>query len=93
MILNNKPNNLSTNHFENNQFKNKNLEFQERLNQSQEKNIFTEDFTTQKHTNPIDKNDMSDKSLAMLHERLKQGTITLDEFNKKCEQLGKRRQQ
>ena len=93
MILNNKPNNLSTNHFENNQFKNKNLEFQERLNQNQEKNIFTEDFTTQKHTNPTDKNDMSDKSLAMLHERLKQGTITLDEFNKKCEQLGKRRQQ
>ena len=36
---------------------------------------------------------MSDKTLALLHERLEKGSITLDEFNKKCAQLGKKRSQ
>ena len=38
------------------------------------------------------KNDMYDKTLALLHERLSQGAITLEEFNRKCRELGKKRQ-
>ena len=33
---------------------------------------------------------MADKSLAILHERLQQGSISLDEFNRKSEELGKK---
>lgn len=80
------------NHFENNTFVNKNQEFQKNIRQEQ-KNIFTKDIKTQQHINPINKNDMADKTLAILHERLQKGTISLEEFNKRCEELGKRRTQ
>ena len=82
------------NHFENNQFVNKNEQFQQTMNQNptQHKNIFTKDFKTQQHINPTNKQDMADKSLAIVHERLQQGSISLDEFNRKCEELGKKRQ-
>lgn len=91
---NNKKNNFSKplgNHFENNQFINKNQQFQKKI-QSQNKNIFTQDIKTNKHVNPVNNHDMADKTLSLLHERLKQGMISLDEFNKKCEELGKKRQ-
>lgn len=81
------------NRFENNQFVNKNKEFQERMSNIQsQKNIFTQDIKTQQHINPTNKNDMYDKTLALLHERLQQGSITLEEFNKKCRDLAKKRQ-
>ena len=82
------------NHFENNQFVNKNEQFQQPINQNQtqHRNIFTKDIKTQQHINPTNKQDMADKSLAILHERLQQGIISLDEFNKKCEELGRKRQ-
>ena len=32
---------------------------------------------------------MADKAFAMLQERYRNGLITIDEFNKKCEQLNK----
>ena len=57
------------------------------------KNVFTNDIKTQQHINPINKNDMADKTLALLHERLEQGSISLDEFNRRCEELGKKRSQ
>ena len=79
------------NHFENNQFKNKNQQFQQQI-KYQQKNIFTQDITTKQRVNPTSKNDMYDKTLAVLHERLNQGSITLEEFNKKCQELGKKRQ-
>ena len=66
------------NHFENNQFQNKNQQFQQQLNTNQQKNIFTQEITTKQHVNPTSKNDMYDKTLALLHERLNQGAITLD---------------
>lgn len=81
------------NHFENNKFINKNQEFQQQIQNPNQKNIFTKDIKTQQHINPLNKNDMSDKTLALLHERLEKGSITLDEFNKKCAQLGKKRSQ
>ena len=37
------------------------------------------------------KNDMADKTYAMLQERYNNGLITLDEFTKKCQQLNKKR--
>jgi len=58
-----------------------------------DQNIFTKDISAFKYTDPIKTEDMYDKSLAMLHERYKKNLITLDEFNKKCEQLGKVRKQ
>ena len=78
------------NHFENNQYINKNQQFQEQI--CQPKNIFVKDISSQQHVDPTNKSDMSDKSLAMLHERLEQGLISFEEFNKKCIELGKRRE-
>ena len=92
---NNQANNFSKplgNRFENNQFINQNQQFQNQM-ESQNKNIFTQDIKSQQHINPINKNDMTDKALALLHERLEQGVISLDEFNKKCKELGKKRSQ
>lgn len=89
---NNQPNfkNSPGNQFENNQFSNKNYNFQQGQSNHQ-KNIFTNDIKTQQHINPTSKNDMADKTLALLHERLEKGSISLDEFNKRCEELGKKR--
>ena len=80
------------NHFENNQFKNKNQQFEEQMSHNQPKNIFTREITAKQHVNPTSKNDMYDKTLALLHERLNQGAITLEEFNRKCRELSKKRQ-
>lgn len=44
------------------------------------------------HSNVMNKNEMSNKSFAMLQERLKNGSITIEEFNKKCVELGKHSQ-
>lgn len=79
--------------FENKQFVNKNYEFQQNISRNRtQKNIFTKDIKTQQHINPLNKNDMADKTLALLHERLNQGSISLDEFNKQCEILRTNRQ-
>ncbi len=89
MIIGNNNFNNSNNNFEN-KFKryndNANLS-----NNNQNKNVFVKNIQDQKYTNPMNNNDMYDKSLAMLHERLSKGLISLDEFNKKCEMLGKKR--
>lgn len=44
------------------------------------------------YANINNKNEMADKSFAMLQERLNNGLISLEEFNKKCQQLNKQRQ-
>jgi len=49
----------------------------------------TDDIKEKKYTNVLDKNDMADKSLAMLKERYSQGLISLDEFTKQCNKLNK----
>lgn len=95
MIIGNNNNNQSFakplgNHFENSQFKNQNNTFQQNMKNNQ-KNIFTKDIKTNQHINPVNKNDMADKTLALLHERLEKGSISLDEFTRQCELLGKRR--
>ena len=95
MIIGNNNNNQSFakplgNHFENGQFKNQNNTFQQNMKNNQ-KNIFTKDIKTNQHINPVNKNDMADKTLALLHERLEKGSISLAEFTRQCELLGKRR--
>lgn len=53
-------------------------------------NMFQED--KQIHfssTDPTNKKMMFDKSFAILQERYRNGLITVEEFNKKCEQLNK----
>ena len=74
--------------------------FENRWNKVQEynrsrpenKNIFVKDIKEQKYASAADTQGIQDKSLAMLNERLQQGTISLDEFNKKCAELGRQRQ-
>ena len=95
MIIGNNNNNQTFakplgNHFGNGQFKNQNNTFQQNMKNNQ-KNIFTKDIKTNQHINPVNKNDMADKTLALLHERLEKGSISLDEFTRQCELLGKRR--
>jgi len=41
------------------------------------------------NSNIMNSEDMKNRSFAMLNERLRNGTITIEEFNKKCKQLGK----
>ncbi len=44
------------------------------------------------NANVMDKNDMADKSFAMLQERYANGLISLEEFTKQCNKLNKIRQ-
>lgn len=76
-----------------NTFENKWNKIQEyNKNRTQRKNVFVKDIKEQHYTNSSNANQMHDKTLAMLHERLQNGTITLEEFNKKCNILGQQRQ-
>lgn len=43
------------------------------------------------HTNVMSKDEMNDRAFAMLQDRLNKGLINMDEFNKMCNQLGKRK--
>lgn len=61
-------------------------------NRPKRNNVFVKDIQSQKYSSANDTNGIHDKSLAMLHERLEKGTISLEEFNKKCAQLGQQRQ-
>ena len=54
---------------------------------------FKENPKAKAFSDPTNKNGMADKSLAILQERLRNGTITMDEFYKQCQKLGKFRQQ
>ena len=55
-------------------------------------NSYAKDNNIMQHSNVMSKNEMADKSFSMLQERYNQGLISLDEFNKKCNQLNKLRQ-
>ena len=54
-------------------------------------NPFVEDIHSMQHSDPTSRDNMRDKSLAMLQERLENGTISIDEFNKKVSQLNNRK--
>ena len=55
-------------------------------------NTIPEKTAAQINANVMDKNDMADKSFAMLHERYEKGLISLEEFTKQCNKLNKLRQ-
>ena len=54
-------------------------------------NPFQVDNKALRNTNVFNKNDMADKSFAMLQERYNNGTISLEEFNKQCNRLNRLR--
>ena len=76
--------------------KDNNINFNNRLNTIKQNNNNNKTSINQnhqieimQHSNVMSKNEMADKSFSMLQERLRNGTISLEEFNKKCIQLGK----
>ena len=88
---NNNENKFRDNSFlDNDTFNNQFNDYKEN-SKMQHKNIFVKDLKDQKYTNVNNKDDMYDKSLAMLNDRLKNGLISFDEFNKQVNLLAKRR--
>ncbi len=88
---NNNENKFRDNNFlDNDTFNNQFNDYKEN-SKMQHKNIFVKDLKDQKYTNVNNKDDMYDKSLAMLNDRLKNGLISFDEFNKQVNLLAKRR--
>lgn len=76
--------------------KDNNINFNNRLNTIKQNNNNNKTSINQnhqieimQHSNVMSKNEMADKSFSMLQERLRNGTISIEEFNKKCIQLGK----
>ena len=76
--------------------KDNNINFNNRLNTIKQNNNNNKTSINQnhqieimQHSNIMSKNEMADKSFSMLQERLRNGTISIEEFNKKCIQLGK----
>lgn len=59
----------------------------------QQKNVFVKDIKEQHYADSGNTNQMHDRTLALLNERLQQGTISLEEFNQRCASLGKLRQE
>lgn len=87
MIIGNNSNFSNNNHFLNNNFNNN-----KPVNNNFNNNSLTKDLSSFKYTDPKNKNDMYDKSLAMLKERYDNNLITLDEFNRKCNLIRKNRE-
>ena len=52
-------------------------------------NPMNENSSSFMHSNIMNKDEMKNKAFAMLQERLSNGTITIEEFNRKCHELGK----
>ncbi len=57
----------------------------------EEKRTILEQSRTMQHTDVTSKKEMNDKAFAMLEDRLQKGLISMEDFNKLCEQLGKRK--
>ncbi len=50
-------------------------------------NPFVENVNSQKYNNASDTKNMNNKRLAMLHERLEKGLITVEQFSKECKKI------
>ena len=79
MIIGKDKNNFSTN------FNTRMNSIKENANNINNQNIIN----NMQHTNILDKNEMNEKAFNMLQTRYNNGLITIEEFNKKCIQLGK----
>ena len=101
MIIGNNFNRNPNQNFENSNFNNQNRNNRpnQKSNQSQglnqnnnfSNNLLTKDISSFKYANIENKTEVYDKSLAILHDRLKNKSITLDEFNRKCRELANKR--
>ena len=86
MIIGNSNNNPMS---ENNNFNNKMNEIKKNNELNTFKNKFVQDLNSTQHSDPTSRNDMRNKSLAMLQDRLEKGIISVEEFNKKVSNLNK----
>lgn len=89
-------NNRNENKFKDNNFLKDNFDtkfnsYKENSKQSNKRNIFVQDISEQIHTNVNSKDDMYNKSLAILNDRLRNGLITLEEFNRQVKDLTRKR--
>ena len=79
-------------------FVSNNRQMQERINDNNTNNMkplvspMNEKASTMIHTDVMNKSEMNNKAFAMLQERLNNGTISIEEFNRKCKELGKHSQ-
>ena len=86
MIIGNSNNNPMS---ENNNFNNKMNEIKKNSELNTFRNQFVQDINSTQHSDPTSRNDMHNKSLAMLQDRLEKGIISVEEFNKKVSNLNK----
>mgnify|MGYP004645272799 FL=1 len=101
MIIGNNFNQDPNQNFENSNFNNQNRNNRPNQNSNQSQglnqnnnfsnNLLTKDISSFKYANIENKTEVYDKSLAILHDRLKNKSITLDEFNRKCRELANKR--
>ena len=101
MIIGNNFNRNPNQNFENSNFNNQNRNNRPNQNSNQSQglnqnnnfsnNLLTKDISSFKYANIENKTEVYDKSLAILHDRLKNKSITLDEFNRKCRELAYKR--
>ena len=91
IIGNNNDNKFKDNNFlKKSTFENKFKRYKENSNLNKS-NIFVKDIKDTKYTNVSSSDDMYNKSIAMLNDRLQNGLITMDEFNKQINALAKKR--
>ncbi len=91
MIIGNNFNRNPNQNFENSNFNNQNRNNRPNQNNNFSNNLLTKDISSFKYANIENKTEVYDKSLAILHDRLKNKSITLDEFNRKCRELANKR--
>ncbi len=95
MIIGNNFTNNPRKNFESSNFnkpKTEGNKFKERtVNNNFSNNMLTKDISSFKYANIENKNEVYDKSLAILHDRLKNNTITFEEFNRQCQLLANKR--
>lgn len=78
----------------NTNFNNDNNNFNNKMRTIKENNNITNNIMnndTNMYKNITNNNETIDKSFQILKDRLDNGLITLDEFNKKCQQINKTR--
>ena len=72
-------------------------QYKEKMNQVKSSSAYTnsnpfiEDLNNLGHVNSSSTDEMTTKSMSMLHERYKQGLISLEEFNRKAQQLNRQK--
>jgi len=52
--------------------------------------VENQQINTMQHSNILDRSEMKEKSFNMLQDRYNKGLISIEEFNKKCSELGKK---